>query len=184
MMRAPILVLILFSALTISGQRVGGKPAGDTEQLATVTTTPDRWALKSGQDLGVTLTIKAGDRGAYIPNQFTDWADTCQTGFVVDIYTLKGDRASTSSKSCAGSWLSPGPPAKELLKDYVFLKSGEIRSWHITLTQIRKSPGTYELKAEYYAHPERIEEVAALPEVHGLMVVGHITAKPVRIRIR
>jgi hypothetical protein len=177
-------VLLCVSLLTLSGQQAGGKQPDDREQLAIVTTTPDNLELKSGQDLGVTLTITAGDRGAYLPNHFTDWDDTCQSGFVVDIYTLKGDRASTSSKGCGGSWLSPGPPARELLKGYILLKPGESRSWHTTLTQIRRIPGTYEVKAEYYAHPERIEEVAALPEVHGLMVIGHVSATPVKIRIR
>jgi hypothetical protein len=182
----PLLIsaLVCFSALTLLARRAGEKQAGETEQLATVTITPAHWELKLGQDLDVKLTIKAGNHGAYIPNHFADWDDTCQTGFVVNIYTLEGASASTTPKSCAGSWLSPGPPARELLKDYVLLKPGESRSWRTTLTQIRKSTGTYEIKAEYYYHPERIEEVAALPEVHGLMVVGHVTAKPVRIRIR
>lgn len=153
-------------------------------QLATVKIITDQKELKLGQDLGVTLTIKAGDRGAYLPNHFTDWYDTCQAGFVVDLYTLKGDRSSNNPRGCGLDLLGPGPPARELLNDYVFLKPGESRSWHTTLTQIMKSSGTYEVKAEYFARQERIEEVAALPEVHGLMVIGHLPAEPVNIRIR
>jgi hypothetical protein len=49
-----------------------GKPAGGVERLATVTATPSQKELKMAQDLGVTLTIEAGDRGAYVPNSFTD----------------------------------------------------------------------------------------------------------------
>jgi hypothetical protein len=184
MMRTLISALLCLSILSLPGQQPGGKPASGIEQLATVTATPDQKELKLGQDLGVTLTIKAGDRGAYIPNRFTDWDDTCQSGFDVDIYTLQGDRASTSSKGCAGSFLSPGPPARELLKDYVFLKPGESRSWHTIVTQIRRSPGVYEIKEEYFSGQERIAEVAALPEVHGLTVIGHLPGKPVKIRIR
>jgi hypothetical protein len=71
-----------------------------------------------------------------------------------------------------------------LLKDYVLLKPGESRSWHTTLTQIRKRPGIYKIEAEYYARSERIDDVAALPEVHGLMVIGHVKAKPVKVKIR
>lgn len=176
--------LLCVSLLMLLGQQAGRKQAGNREQLAIVTTTPDHLKWKSGQDIGVTVTITAGDRGAYLPNHFTDWNDTCQTGFVVDISSLQGDRASTSSKGCGGSWLGPGPPARELLKGYILLKPGETKSWHTTLTHIWRLPGTYEVKAEYYSHPERIEEVAALPEVHGLMVIGHLPATPVKIRIR
>lgn len=157
---------------------------GGGEQLVTVTTKPDHQHLQEGQNLGVTLTIKAGSYGAYLPNFFGDWDETCQSGFSVDIYTLQGNRASTSVRGCIGDFLGTGPPAKELLADYVLLKPGESRSWHTTLTNIVKSPGTYEIKAEYFSTQQRIEEVAALPEVHGLMVVGHIQAKPVLIRIR
>jgi hypothetical protein len=184
MVQLLISVLLGVSTLTLLGPQAGEKPTGETEQLVTVTTRPDHREIKPGRELGITLTIKAGKRGAYIPNHFTDWVDTCQTGFVVNIYTQEGASASSTPKSCAGSWLKPGPPAKELLKDYVLLKPGESRSWHTMLTQIRKSPGIYEIKAEYYSHPEGIEEVAAPPEVHGLIVVGHVTAKPVTVRIR
>jgi hypothetical protein len=184
MVRLLIPVLLGLSVFTLKGQQVGERPTAEVERLATVTATPEHWKLKSGQDLGVTLTIKAGELGAYIPNHFKDWVDTCETGFVVNISTLEGARASTTPHGCARDWLSPGPPARELLKDYVLLKPGECRSWHTTLTQIRKRPGTYKIEAEYYARSERIDEVAALPEVHGLMVIGHVKAKPAKLKIR
>jgi hypothetical protein len=46
-----------------------------------------------------------------------------------------------------------------------------------------KSQGTCEVKPEYFARQERIEDVTALPEVHGLMVNGPLPAKPVKITI-
>jgi len=76
-----------------------------------------------------------------------------------------------------------GPPA-ELLREYVFLKPGEARSWRTALTKITRSPGIYEVKAEYISGQHRIKEVAALPEVHGLLAVGPIYAKPVLVRIK
>jgi hypothetical protein len=71
-----------------------------------------------------------------------------------------------------------------LLKDDVFLKPGESRSWHTIVTQIRRFPGINEMKAEYFSRQESIAEAAALPEVYGLMVIGHLPGKPVKIRIR
>jgi hypothetical protein len=178
------LSVALSSDSVVSGQQREGKPAGGVERLAAVTATPSQKELKLGQDLGVTLTIEAGNRGAYVPNSFKDWVDSCQSGFVVDIYSLQGDRASTGSKGCGSSFLGPGPLAREMLKDYVFLKPGESRSWQTNVTQIRRSPGIYGIRAEYFSHQERIAEVAALPEVRGLMVIGHLPGKPVKIRIR
>jgi hypothetical protein len=88
-------------------------------------------------------------------------------------------------QGCGGSEIiGAEPPARELLAQYVFLKPGEIRSWRTTLTNITRSPGTYEVRAEYLSNQHRIKEVAALPEVHGLMVIGTIYAKPVLVRIQ
>jgi hypothetical protein len=175
--------MLCLASLSLA-QHPGPKLTDGGERLVTVTAKPDHRDLRRGNDLGVTLTIKAGSDGAYLPDFFRDWDETCQSGFSVYVYTLQGNRASTTVRSCAASFLTPGPPAKELLADYVLLRPGETRSWHTTLTNIAKSPGTYEIKAEYFSAQQRIQEVAALQEVHGLMVVGHIRAKPVLIRIR
>ena len=64
------------------------------------------------------------------------------------------------------------------------MKPGETRSWRTTLTKITRSPGTYEVRAEYLSNQHRIKDVAALSEVRGLMVVGTIYAKPVLVRIQ
>jgi len=157
---------------------------GPAKSLATVTTKPDRYTVRHGEALGITLTIKAGVRGAYLPNYFAAWVDTCQAGFSVDLVTLDNVHASTDVHGCAGSILGPGPSAKELLKEYIFLRPGEERSWHTTLSDLPKSPGNYKLEAEYLSAKYRIDEVASLPEVHNLMVVGRVAAQPVPIRIR
>ena len=157
----------------------------DENTLVTVSVHPDRIQLRPGDDLGVEVTIAAGPHGVYLPNFFGDFLQTCRTGFSVDIFTLQGKRASDETRGCAGSELTGAePPARELLGQYVFLKPGEIRSWRTTLTKITRSPGTYEVKAEYLSNEHRIKEVAALPEVHGLMVVGTAYSKPVWVRIQ
>jgi hypothetical protein len=132
----------------------------------------------------VRLIIKAGPQVAYLPNFFGDWDKPCQSGFSVDICTLKGKRASKTAKGYGFEFLGSGPAARELLSQYVFLKPGESRTWHTTITGITKSPGTYEVKAEYLSAQHGIEKVADLTEVHGLMVVGHIPAKPVLVFIQ
>jgi len=156
----------------------------DKVPLVLVTAKPDHLEIRRGKDLGVTMTITAGLKGAYLPNFFGDWVATCQAGFSVEIVKLGGGTASTAEKGCAIDSLEPGRPANELLSEYVLLKPGESRSWHTTLTKIVKSPGEYRIEGEYFSANERIRAVAALPEVHGLMVIGHVQAAPVMVRIR
>jgi hypothetical protein len=178
-------VAVAFLAPNLLPQGLQSKLPEDGNRLVTVSVNPDRLEVRLGDSLGVEVSITAGPDGAYMPNFFGDWFQTCRTGFSVDIFTLQGKRASESSKGCGGSeLLGAEPPARELLGKYVFLKPGEIRSWRTTLTRITRSPGTYEVKAEYLSDQHRIKEVAALPEVHGLMVVGPVYAKPVSVRIR
>ena len=161
------------------------QPPQDENRLVTVSIYPDRLQLRPGDNLGVEVSITAGPDGAYLPNFFGDFLHTCRTGFSADIVTLQGKPASEAIKGCAGSeLLGAEPPARELLGQYVFLKPGETRSWRTTLTKITRSPGTYEVRAEYLSNQHRIKELGALPEVHGLMVIGTIYAKPVLVRIQ
>lgn len=132
----------------------------------------------------MTITLTAGRKGAYLPNLFGDFDRNCQSGFAADIFTLQGERASSEAKGCGGSILFGDTPASELLNQYTYLKPGEKRSWTMLLTKIARQPGRYEVLAEYLSSQIRIQDVAALPEVHGLMVVGHMRAKAVRVRIR
>lgn len=153
-------------------------------ELATVTASVARRRIRPGENLAVKLTITAGPRGAWLPNAFADWDKTCQSGFSIQFLTLDGQNAWNEAHGCAGDFLGPGPPAEQLLTDYVFLKPGESRSWRTTLAQLTRKPGAYEVRAEYFSAQIRIEEVGALPAVHGLMVIGHVKAKPVSILIQ
>jgi hypothetical protein len=178
-------VAVAFLASILLPQEPQSKLLRDENRLVTVSVNPDRLQLRPGDHLGVEVLITAGPDGAYLPNFFGDFFQTCRTGFSVDIFTLEGKRASESIKGCAGSELmGAGPPARDLLRGCVFLKPGEVRSWRTTLTRITRSPGAYEVKAEYLSNQSRIKEVAALPEVHGLMVVGTVYANPVWVRIK
>jgi hypothetical protein len=181
MSRISFVAVALFAPILLAQPQ----PPHDENRLVTVSVYPDLLQLHPGDDLGVEVSITAGPNGAYLPNYFGDFFRTCWTGFSADIFTLHGKRASESNEGCAGSeLLGVEPPARELLGQYVFLKPGETRSWRTTLTKITRSPGTYEVKAEYLSNQHRIKDVAALPEVRGLMVVGTIYAKPVLVRIQ
>ena len=175
---------ILLCALVCSSFVAAAQMPDRGTDLVTVTASVDRKVLRAGQDLRVTVNLTAGAKGAWLPNHFGDFIETCRSGFSADIFTPEGKRASSSNKSCGGSWLFGQFIPSEELKHYVFLKPGESRIWRTTLKEITHMPGTYEIKAGYLAAENRIEQVAALPEVHGLMVSGHVPAKPVRVRIQ
>ena len=159
-------------------------PSGKT--LITVSVRPDRSDIPLGEDLGVEVALTAGPDGAYVPNFFGDFNQTCQKGFWADIFTPQGKLASETNKGCASEEIFGSTSARELLaKRYVFLKPREKRRWHATLTRITK-PGSYEVRAGYISSRDQIQiqEIAALPEAHGSMVLGRVDAKPVKVRIK
>jgi hypothetical protein len=153
--------------------------------LIAVSVRPDRLRIPQGSDLAVEVTLTAGSEGAYVPNFFGDFNLTCRTGFWANIFTTKGKLASEMNKNCGGSELFGSTSARDLLaKRYTFLKPGEKRLWHTTLTKIARSPGSYEVQAGYISDQAQIQQVAALPEVHGLMVQGRVDAMPVKVTIK
>ena len=184
-MRAAYALSVCFLLPFLFAQAPQSNLPNKENRLATVSIRPDRLQIHPGEDLGVEVTITAGPDGAYLPNFFGDFDETCHSGFYADIFTLAGKPASDAIKSCAVDELfgGPDPPARTLLSQYVLLKPGESRRWHTTLTKITKFAGTYEVRAGYMSSQNRIREVAALPEVGGRMVVGEVFAKPVRVRI-
>lgn len=152
--------------------------------LATVSARVDHRVLRPGQDLRVTITLTAGRKGAYLPNFFDDFNRNCQSGFAAAIFTLEGEPASSEARGCGGAVSFGNTPARDLLNQYIYLKPGEKRRWTMLLTEISRQPGTYEVLAEFLSGQIRIKEVAALPEVRGLMEIGDMRAKAVRVRIR
>jgi hypothetical protein len=159
-------------------------PSG--KSLITVLVKPDRSAIRQGDDLRVEVTLTAGPEGAYVPNFFGGFNQTCEKGFWANFFPAQGQLASEMNRNCASDVLFGTTSARELLaKRFVFLKPGEIRRWHTTLTRIARSRGDYEVQAGYISSRDQIQiqEIAALPEVHGLMVLGRVDAKPMKVRI-
>lgn len=180
---AAVAFVVLAPALLAQLAPSNRSPSGKV--LITVSARPNHLEIRQGDDLQVEVTLTASPEGAYIPNLFGDFAQTCEIGFSAYVSTPEGKLAS-DMKSCVSDEIFGGRSARELLKyRYVFLKPGEIRRWRTTITGITKVPA-YEVHAEYISgrSQTKIEEIAALPEVHGLMVLGRVDAKPVKVRIR
>jgi hypothetical protein len=186
MFRLISVVFVLF-APSLLAQVAPSNRSPNGKTLITVSVRPDRSDIHPGDDLGVEVTLKVGPDGAYVPNFFGDFMQTCEKGFWSDIFTPQGKIVSEPKASCAHEEIFGRNSAKELLAErYVFLKSREDRRWRATLTGITKSPGSYEVRAGYISSRDQlqIQEIAALPEVHGLMVVGRVDAKTVKVRVK
>ena len=137
--------------------------------------------------LEVTLTLKAGSNGVYLPAYFGDFMKTCEHGFSATLLTLASKSVDLHAIGCMGGGLHSGPgidTAQAELTNFVRLEPGEMRTWRTTLKTSALSRGRYCLYGEYLSYAYMIDEVAQLREVKGLMAKGRITATPLLIDLR
>ena len=162
-----------------------GEQVGRT--LATLTMQTDRSTFRQDAQLKVTLTLKAGSNGVYLPAYFDDFMNTCEHGFSATLLTLAGKSAGLDATSCMRGGLHSGPgidTAQAQLANFIRLEPGEMRTWHTTLKTSALSRGRYCLYGEYLSYSYMIDEVAQLREVNGLLAKGRITATPLLIDLR
>jgi len=77
--------------------------------LATLRMQTDRLVYRQGAPLEVTLTLKAGSNGVYLPAYFGDFMKTCEHGFSSTLLTLAGKSADLHPTACMGGGLHSGP---------------------------------------------------------------------------
>jgi len=155
--------------------------------LATLTMQTDRSTFRQDAPLEVTLTLKAGSIGVYLPAYFGDFIKACEHGFSATLLTLAGKSAGLHATGCMGGGLHSGlgvDTAQAELTNFVRLEPGEMRTWHTTLKTSALSRGRYCLYGEYLSYAYMIDEIAQLREVKGLMAKGRIAATPLLIVIR
>ena len=134
-------------------------------------------AYKKGMPIHVTLTVRAGQEGVYLPDFFGAFQQTCSHGFATEVLTLQGRAANPNGPGCA---YTGGAPKIRYLK----LKPEEIRTWKIDLPTKAIAPGQYCLYAEYLSPEELIGWSVNLPDDKALVAKGRITATPIAIEIR
>ncbi len=155
--------------------------------LATLTMQTDRSTFRQDAPLEVTLTLKAGSNGVFLPAYFGDFMKTCEHGFSATLLTSAGKSADLHATSCMRGGLHSGPgidTAQAELANFIRLEPGEMRTWHTTLKTSALSRGRYCLYGEYLSYAYMIDKVAQLQEVKGLMAKGRITATPLLIDLR
>ena len=113
---------------------------------ATLTMQTDRSTFRQDAPLEVTLTLKAGSNGVYLPAYFGDFMKTCEHGFSATLLTLAGRSADLHATGCMGGGLHSGPgidTAQAELTNFIRLEPGEMRTWHTTLKTSALSRGRY-----------------------------------------
>jgi hypothetical protein len=132
---------------------------------------------KKGMSIHITLTIRAGHEGVYLPDFFGAFQETCSHGFAAEVLTLQGRAANLNEPGCM---YAGGPPKIT----YVKLKPEEVRTWEIALPTKAISPGQYCLYAEYLSPEDLMGWSVNLPDNKALVAKGRITATPIAIEIR
>lgn len=141
------------------------------ESIATVST------YKKGMPIHVTLTVRAGHEGVYLPDFFGAFNQTCSHGFATEVLTLQGRAANPNEPGCA---YAGGTPKIT----YVKLNPEEVRTWEIDLSTRTISPGQYCLYAEYLSPEDLMGWSVNLPDNKALVAKGRITATPIAIEIQ
>jgi hypothetical protein len=136
-----------------------------------------RSSYRRGEPIHVTLTLRAGAEGVYLPDFFGAFQETCTYGFATEVLTFTGKAANPHEPGCAYAGGVPKIQAVEL-------KPGEMRTWSTDLSTRSIAPGHYCLYAEYLIAEQPFGWAVNLPHDRSLVAKGRITATPMPIEIR
>jgi|SRR5579863_3684093 len=164
--------------------------------LATLTAHLEKTVYKGGEPVQVTLTLRAGPRGAYV----SKWSKVSPndkhnplvgrhignvSGFEVSLLTLDGKNAETIGHGGVADRFTPAPPPSERFKEeFLFLKPGEEESWHGNVEATPVKPGKYQIVGAYMPDFEQVHEIVGLPEARGLLIADVVGSAPIIITIK
>jgi hypothetical protein len=187
------LVLLLLSCLFKAQTAPDNAPK--QPPLATVTAHLEKTVYKSGEPIQVTLTLRAGPRGAYVskwskvsPNDKQNSPEGRYvgnvSGFDVSLLTLDGKNAETIGHGGVADRFGPAPiPSEKFKEEFLFLKPGEEESWRGNIEGTPVKPGKYEIVGVYMADYNQVHELAGLPEARGLLIADVVRSAPIIITI-
>src|ERR1700730_10439695 len=157
--------------------------------LATLTAHVDKAVYKGGEQIQVTLTLRAGPRGAYV----SKWSKVSPndkqnplvgrhmgnvSGFDISLLALDGKNAETVGHAGVADRFSPAsPPSERLKNEFLFLKPGEEETWRGSVGGTPVKPGKYQIVGAYVPDFEQVHELVGLPEANPVVLadVGRST---------
>ena len=187
------LVFLLLPSCLLKAQTTSDN-APKQPPLATLTAHLERTVYKGGEHIQVTLTLRAGPRGAYVskwskvsPNDKEDSLGRSMgnvSGFDVSLLTLDGKNAETIGHGGAAERFGPDPlPSERFKEEFLFLKPGEEESWRGNVEGTAVKPGKYQIVGVYMPAYDRVHELVGLPEARGLLIADVVRSAPIIITI-
>jgi hypothetical protein len=194
-MKLPVALYLLLLPSCFLQPQTTSDNAPKRAPLATVTAHVERAVYKSGEHIQVTLTLRAGPRGAYVskwskvsPNdmQNTELGRSISnvSGFDISLLTLDGENAETITHAGVADRFGPTPsPSERFKKEFLFLKPGEEETWRGSVDDTAVKPDKYQIVGAYIPAYDQIHELVGLPEARGLLIADVVRSTPVIITI-
>jgi len=172
------LVVSLFLLSTASQDSVPSQASQDIEPIASASIHVDKHSFKSGEVIKLTVLLEAGPGGVYIPKSWGEMGGDIP-GFSVNLTTLSGKGAETCGIA-TDSWGPKHEDARAVLnRDFIYLPAQRIVGLRTAVRCPPKRRGKYFINADYSPFNIDADEVARLPETHGLVLRKSIRARPV-----
>lgn len=180
--RVAFLLICVFAYTTLGQDSVPSQTTSDLEPTAVATVHVDKHSFKSGEKIKLIILLEAGDGGIYIPKWWGELGGGI-AGFSVNLTTLSGEGAETCGHA-GDAWPTHEPDAKVVLnRDFIYLPAQHIIGLRTAVLCPTNRPGKYLINAFYSPYHLDADEVARLPETHGLVLRKGVQAKPVAISI-
>jgi len=180
--RLAFLLSCVFAYAALGHDSVPPQTAQDFEPIAVASVHVDKHRFKSGEVIRLTILLEAGGNGVYIPKWWGGLGGGIP-GFSVHLTTLFGKGAETCG-SAADAWPKHESDATVVLnRDFIYLPPQHIIGLNTAVGCPTKLPGKYLINAFYSPYHIDADEVARLPETHGLVLRKGVQAKPVLISI-
>lgn len=180
--RLAFVLICVFAYTTLGHDAVRSQTTPDFEPIAVASIRVDKDRFKSREEIKLTLLLEAGPGGVYIP-KWWGGSGHGMSGFSVILTTISGIRAETCGIA-SDAFPKHEPDAKVVLnRDFIYLPAQHIIGLKTAVTCPTKRPGKYLINASYSPFHIDADEVARLPETHGLVLRKGVQAKPVAISI-
>jgi len=180
--RIAFLFICVFAFTTLGQDSVSSQTGSDFEPIAVASIHVDKHSFKSGEEIRPTILLEAGFGGVYIPKWWGQSGGGV-SGFSVHLTTLSGEGAETCG-TAGDAFPTHDPDATAVLnRDFIYLPEQHIIGLKTVIVCPTKRPGKYLISAHYSPYHSDADEVARLPETHGLVLRKGVQAKPIAISI-
>jgi hypothetical protein len=180
--KVAFLLICVFAHTTLGQDSVPSQTASDLEPIAVATIHVDNHSFKSGEHIELTILLEAGRGGVYIPKWWGEMGGGIP-GFSVNLTTLSGKGAETCGSAADALPIHEPDATVVLSRDFIYLPAQHIIGLRTAVECPTKRPGKYLISAFYSPSHIDADEVARLPQTHGLVLRKSVQAKPVAISI-